>query len=336
VATLTDPIRIVETAYGLDEPNQRWLEALGRVLAPELDEGLGIGLFYFEVNAKNALKVSEPVFFGASKKVMIALPVALSVLPKSVVAKTFGAPGWLATTSEMLEPGPAFARYPLTVMFGRPLGVSDLLTLKVMEPNGTGVGVVTGLREIRSATPREHECWGMCVAHMRSALRLRRRLVGGDVLDGAEAVMTPNGRCLHAEGEAKPSDAREALTEAVKRAERARGPLRRTRPDEALELWQAMVSGRWSLVERFESDGQRYLVARPNPPELRDPRGLSGREREVVALAVLGLSHKLIAYELGISRSTASGYVTSAMRKLGVTTQSELVRAVSAHPRAQR
>jgi DNA-binding CsgD family transcriptional regulator len=336
VPGVTDPIRIVEAAYGLDDPDQRWLESLGKALRPSLDEGLGIGLFFFEIGPKNQLRFSKPVILGAGRAVAAALPIAMAATPRAIIGKTFGAPGWLATTSELILPGPAFANHPLTVMFGRPFGVGDLLTLKVMEPDRTGVGVVSALREIRTATPRERESWGMCVAHIRSALRLRRSLAGKDVLDGAEAVVTPSGKCVHADGEAKTRDARESLKDAVKRAERARGPLRKTRPDEALELWQALVSGRWSLVERFESDGQRYLVARPNPPELRDPRGLSARERQVVALAVLGHSHKLIAYELGISRSTASGYVSSAMRKLGVETQAELVGAVRARPVAQR
>jgi hypothetical protein len=52
---------------------------------------------------------------------------------------------------------------------------------------------------------------------------------------------------------------------AAKAIDRARSRAR-SNEDEALELWQGLVAGRWSLVEQFDSDGRRFLVARKNDP----------------------------------------------------------------------
>jgi DNA-binding CsgD family transcriptional regulator len=79
------------------------------------------------------------------------------------------------------------------------------------------------------------------------------------------------------------------------------------------------------MVEWFDTDRRRYILAVPNAPRVLDPRGLTKRESQVVAYAVLGESHKHIAYRLGISRSRTSNALKSAMRKLGAKTQPQLV-----------
>ena len=85
------------------------------------------------------------------------------------------------------------------------------------------------------------------------------------------------------------------------------------------------MAGRWSLVDRFERDGRRFIVARSNEHALPDPRALTPRERAVVHLAALGKPNKLVAYELGLADSTVASHVANAMRKLGVSTRVELV-----------
>ena len=77
-----------------------------------------------------------------------------------------------------------------------------------------------------------------------------------------------------------------------------------------------VVAGRWSLVERFDSDDRRFLVAHKNDPSNRDPRGLTERERQVLGYAELGRLNKLIAYELGLSPSTVGVILATARTKL--------------------
>ena len=53
---------------------------------------------------------------------------------------------------------------------------------------------------------------------------------------------------------------------------------------------------------------------------------LTEREHQIVALAVLGLHNKLIAYNLGISHSTVRVLMARAARRLGASCREELIR----------
>ena len=119
------------------------------------------------------------------------------------------------------------------------------------------------------------------------------------------------------------------LRDAVERQETARGRLR-TDPDRALEIWMGLVAGRWSLVDRYEKGGRRYLVARRNESDVSEPAALTSRERAVARLAAIGLSNKWIAYELGLSASTVATHLAFALRKLKLKTRTELASTISA------
>jgi DNA-binding CsgD family transcriptional regulator len=83
------------------------------------------------------------------------------------------------------------------------------------------------------------------------------------------------------------------------------------------------------LVDRFESDGKRFVLAIRNPPQLTDPRALTERERQVAHLVAQGTSNKMIAYSLGISESTVATQLARALRKLGLRRREELALELS-------
>jgi len=118
---------------------------------------------------------------------------------------------------------------------------------------------------------------------------------------------------------------REALQTSVLSLERARGDMRKGAPDSALAGWPAMVRARWTLVDHFEKDGKRYLLAVRNEAALDGLQMLSPRERQVVSYASLGHSNKMIAYELGIATSTVGVLLSRATTKLGVSSREELL-----------
>jgi DNA-binding NarL/FixJ family response regulator len=101
----------------------------------------------------------------------------------------------------------------------------------------------------------------------------------------------------------------------------------RSEPTDAITIWQAVVAGRWSLLEQFDSDGARCFVARQNHPDVPGSPALSERERQIVAHASRGFSNKHIAYELGLCSSTVAAQLTSAARKLGVSSRETLLHA---------
>ena len=81
----------------------------------------------------------------------------------------------------------------------------------------------------------------------------------------------------------------------------------------------------------FDSHSAAMVVrslAAPAPPSPSSP-GLTGREREVLALLARGLSNEAIGRELYISATTAKFHVTNLMRKLAVSRRAEAVYAGS-------
>jgi DNA-binding CsgD family transcriptional regulator len=198
-----------------------------------------------------------------------------------------------------------------------------------MDPSGSGCALAL-IRRDAVALDRSTRCaLERLSAHLSSARRLRASLdehqPAVDLLDKADAVLSADGSILHAEGEARDPESRRALCDAARRIDRARA--RRHPPStlEALALWRALVEGRWSLIERFESDGRRIFVARRNDTPSRASHALDERENKLVALMALGHSIKLCAYELGRAESTVSEQARVALRKLGVRSRAELV-----------
>jgi DNA-binding CsgD family transcriptional regulator len=157
-------------------------------------------------------------------------------------------------------------------------------------------------------------------AHLVAAFRVRRqfadRLIATEMAPNPDAVLRPDGRLEHAEGAAKPNLARDSLQRAVVAYDRARGSLRRRDPDEAVAIWQALVAGRWSLVDHFDTDGRRFVVAHRNDAIPPDGRALTLRERQVLAYAAIGHSNKQIAYDLGLATSTVGWHLARARSKL--------------------
>jgi len=185
--------------------------------------------------------------------------------------------------------------------------------------------MVSPRRSFQSTSVRERRRWGLAMAHVGTGLRLQRALAAA-AQDRAEpeAVLDSSGALHHAVGPAQGEDARGLLREAVRQVERARSRCGRSDPDAAMESWKGLVGGRWSLVDRFDRDGRRFVVAHKNEPGVTDPRGLSPREYQIAERIGLGRSTKEIAYELGLSLSAVSMGVKSANRKLGLASRVEL------------
>jgi DNA-binding CsgD family transcriptional regulator len=320
-----DPIGIIEAAYALEPDGQRWLDRLVELAHPSLDQGLGVfGYEYdlrdpgrFMLGARSLQRVqpevtkdAESFSFGASAEINRAL------YPRT---PSFG------TGSQRL--GHAMARLPAARQIIR-FGMADGLAATCATGDGRGVvlGAVLGpkrrLREQLVAT------WTRITLHVAAAYRLRTALLGRGALDpipGAAAILDPSGRVQHAVGSAKPRDAREVLRQAVLRVDRARGKLRREDAARALELWKGLVDAQWTLVDHFDADGRRFVVATKNPFLVNRSLRLTLRERQVAALVAAGHSNKLVAYELGISQGTVASTLSRALQKLGVRSRTELV-----------
>src|SRR5690606_30445030 len=97
---------------------------------------------------------------------------------------------------------------------------------------------------------------------------------------------------------------------ALRRLARARDEAHGATEPRALELWEGILRGTWSVIDQHDDRGRRYIVACPRPAGAPpDPRALSPQEAAVVALAATGCPDKVIAHELGIARSTAATHL---------------------------
>jgi DNA-binding CsgD family transcriptional regulator len=203
------------------------------------------------------------------------------------------------------------------------VGAADFVLLNAVDADFRGA--VIGWTVPEELSLSNHPRYARLAAHVAAGRRLKTSL------EEVEAVLAPDGRLLHAEVPAQ--GAREKLREAARAIDRAR--LAGTDPDEALELWIGLVDGRWSLVDRFESDGRRFLVACRNDPRRTDPRALTATERAVLPYAAMGHPNKVIAYELGLSETAVANHVASVVQKLGLPSRAALASVLTSlfpHP----
>jgi hypothetical protein len=95
--------------------------------------------------------------------------------------------------------------------------------------------------------------------------------------------------------------------------------------ERALRDWQALLAGGWVLVDHFESDRRRILIARRTDDAGAASARLARRTRQVLARRALGLSLKVIACELGVSAATVCREIARGRDALGITSAAELV-----------
>jgi DNA-binding CsgD family transcriptional regulator len=311
---------ILDAAYRLDRDDLSWLGGVTRAFESRLDSGLGVAGLIYDVSDPRRARYSSPQFFGCPNEVRESARRVLQALPEDIVHDSILSPA-ASTSSETL------GRRRLSAWF-RAAGseFSDSAALNALDPSGHGCLLVAPMRRMASLTPRRRIVLERLSAHLASGHRLRRVLRVSKValLDGAEAILDPAGRIAHAQGEARSQDAREALQRAVLRIDRVR-TRKAPPPDDALAMWSALVEGRWSVIDHFDSDGRRFFLAMHNAAPVPLHRRLSQRERQIAAYAALGHSNKLIAYELGLNLSTIATHLATAMTKLGLRHRSDLI-----------
>ncbi len=329
-----DPVAILESAYRAeegDDDDTAWLTRIVELARPALDEGLGAAGFFYDVSNPNDMRVWAPVLLGTPPGAMEALYALNASAPTDLARQLYRPTAMSATLSERFGIGRRVLDEPLHRELLAPLGVLDFVSVSATDPSGAGCLIGAPLPSLAHVTRRDAALWNRIAAHIAAGSRLRRVRATArstDIPPAAEAILSPSGRIEHAEEVAKSRDAREALQAATRDMDRARGRLRRSDPAEALGIWTALVSGRWTLVDHFDHDGRRYVVARKNDPDVTPSADiLTRRERQVVSYAAMGQSNKLIAYTLGLSASTIAMHLSNAAAKLGVKSRVALIQA---------
>jgi DNA-binding CsgD family transcriptional regulator len=332
--TAEDPISLVEAAYRVEADQSAWLNQLADA-ALSFDRGLGVSAFSARIVLGHGLRLDATTTRRMAPALDDFLRMATKANPATgAAAVQQGASGSAATASEALG---------AEVMSGvlapaQRWGCKDLLGIMSVDPGGAVVGLMVALPELGGLSRRQRVQWDRLSAHVCAGQRLQRRLLAAREVPSAEAdlgdaVLRPDGRIEHAGEIAKTQAARASLRDAALAMDRARSSLRRKNPDEALSLWRALVSGRWSLVDKFDRDGRRFLVAHKNDPRTRAVAALTEREQQVTAYLALGHSNKRIAYELGLSESTVSEVGRRSLAKLGISSRADLAQLYAGNVR---
>jgi DNA-binding CsgD family transcriptional regulator len=316
-------VEILEAAYAIDRDEQAWMQATGAAVDANLQYGKGLIASRYRVDAENRFHpyAMQPINLGAE----VLQRMAAFELPPDYVDNTYRTICGVAT-----QVGNEAARKHTRDFFQSslaPVGVEDCMTINGLDPTGNGFMLAVWLPRTVKLTAWAKTRWTRVAAHLAAANRLRQRLDASKAKtpESAEAILNAWGKVEHADGEAKSAEARTQLEEGARQMDRARGSLRKSDPDLAIAEWRGLIAARWTLVDHYESDGKRYLLARRNEATPSGFAALSLRERQAVGYACLRHSNKLIAYEMGISPSTVGVLLHRAAGKLGAHTRDEMV-----------
>jgi DNA-binding CsgD family transcriptional regulator len=319
-------VDVVESAYSLVTDETSWLRELAVRAAPSIDRGLGVIAYIADTST---MRMHAYGTSAASTGIEGFIQAVCERATPAVFDEVGQRPVRFVSISER------FFRVPEVHEFWQrsapPDGSVDAVGFFVHGPDGRTVNLFAPSPRLEQTHPRERRAWERIAMHVGAAHRVRSRLSGRAATDVAEAVLGIDGHVHHAHGPAKESAARLGLRDAVRAMERARGKLRHRESAEALEMWRGLAAGRWSLLEQWESDGKRYILAVENRPDNLDPRALRPREGAAARLAADGAAPKDIAYALGISPSNARALLASSLRKLGLTSRADLYRWSPAH-----
>jgi DNA-binding CsgD family transcriptional regulator len=317
-----DWIAVVEAGYSLDGDDPTWLHHLLDCIAREHWCGQSSAAFTFGLSATGfALR---DVTVHGPPEIEDHLRASLAVVSPEGLNQAYGSgSASVGTVSELIfhlgNDEETFKKTNSGV-------VADVLRIVAHSGTGRGLGLTLVLDTVRSSTQTERRRWARCAAHIGAGLRLRAMADQLTSLDGKpiEAIFDGGGTLCHVREAATSKSARELLRTAVRRADKARTAGGRLNADEALKAWEALICGRWSLVDHFDSDQRRFVVAVRNDLCSLDPRGLSLRERQVVEYAGQGRSAKEIGYLLGAPAASVENSLRRAQAKLGLRSRVEL------------
>jgi DNA-binding CsgD family transcriptional regulator len=316
----SDYLAIVEALYASYASDSEWVQAIAEVACPMLDQGLGINVWTYDLNVPLAERIrayhsagSSAELDASARRFLTSMPAEVSRVfyppnpPVQVISRIFRL---AAPTPEMIS----------AMGMG---GVADAFGFRGHNPDGSGIVIGAPTRGPARMAPRTKAVLTRIALHLAAAARLRQRAKVASWLDAADAVFTARGRLEHVGAPCgDPELASSALPSAVEK--RLAAGAERADPVRALDLWRALVAGRWSIVDHVDRDGKRFILARRNDPAVREPAALTARQRLVAVYAAWGHSNRLIAYETGLSQSAISTELRTVLRKLRLSSRAEL------------
>jgi DNA-binding CsgD family transcriptional regulator len=329
VPSAADVLKILGAAYQVEQPRTDWFKGLLRAVATTLPQDARVAGVLYDVSDETKLRV-DAIDGVDLPSGWLQLGIEQHRDPRLARAIIAGYRSILCATLPELG-----AEHPPTNRIARRdyfdlQHVRGQTTINGLDCSGKGCSLYLLSRSPSPLSESEREVFIHIATHLSTAYRLQRRLFpdGPPRSAEVEAVIKPSGDVEHAEGGARTKSARQALRLAVRQREDSRKSLG-VQAGAVLRRWRGLVAARWTLIDHYESGGQRFVLARENAPSPGGLAQLSERERQVASLAALGRSNKLIAYELGLAHSTVRVLVARACAKLAAPSRAELISRLS-------
>jgi DNA-binding CsgD family transcriptional regulator len=318
-------VRVVEAAYQIDLDRSQWLDGLVEVFSTMHGAENGLMVYLYDAGRPDeGVDIDSYALACLDDDFARATILHNAHSPPQDIRRVYHSGVRCATISEVLAHQKVLPRDHASFgRFRKMTGIEDGWGLSASNPDAHGVGIAAPLTEVSQMSEAMRELWGLVGVHLATAYRLRRSRARSIDEENA-AILEPDGSLIHADGIAFEGSSPETLGHAVRQIDRARSKSLRGDPVEALPMWKGLVEGRWSLVDRIDTDGRRFVVAHPNAPRIDSPEALTQRERQVVAYACQGDSNARISYSLGLDEQAVEALLTSAMEKLGVESREAL------------
>ena len=320
------PLDLLEAAYRLDGSDDEWLEGLVKTATTVFArEGLGAGGFILhgKLDDDGRPRIDHIGCSFAGGRGMApnarAIVELCPSLPQPFQEVAFFGPRIADTSSAVTGHGPGLQQHPFwressgfdASVAGDAIGLvghAGLLKAVVLSP---------ALREAHSLHEREMRLWRRVATHLGTALRLRSHPT--TVMERSDAILSTKGGIEHVADGVDVSAVGTGFER--RRVARKKGEA----PERALQIWQGLLDGRWSLVDHVDTDGKVFVLALRNEPGREVACALTDRQRGAVSLASLGYGNKQIAYALGLSVSAVGMLLTRARLATGNRTRAELV-----------
>jgi DNA-binding CsgD family transcriptional regulator len=307
---MNDRLHLLEAFYRFDLDERDHIGAIQEAAASHWEQRRPVAMMTSRSTPRTGFQTEFYISRGDRSDYVTAARGILPQMSKTEMLQYLSTVDFYGGTSEARQQGQFDSRGSLQ-MFER-VGICDVVGFCCGTGEGGVVTLVALSRTPVATTPRERAYWCPVASHLAAAWRLRQRLsAGSQVEDLADAVFLPDGRWAGAP-RGQPNDAMLGRLRYAIRAREAERVTRTTRD----QLWSELIDGRWTLIDRFDADGRRFVVALRNTPLGANLCRLNQREVDALALARDGASNKVISITLGIAPATATRLLQSAATKL--------------------
>jgi DNA-binding CsgD family transcriptional regulator len=312
-------VDFLEAAYDFESADRAWVERVMESLCSVWQRGAALHGALYDARDIHDFRLSNVHLAGFTPEGVDCILGNAARIPPSLVSRAFRR--LVVAMQEAALPEMKGMHDALAA-----LGFENTLYLNSLDPERLGMLVGIWSREKAPAPEQDLAVFRRLAHHLAAAYRCRRRLRTSEDVDatnGAAAILDTRLRVIHAEGEAKTAEERARLVRNA--AARDRAHTKHGEVKERLSRFHPLTSARWTLIDVYERNGTRYIVARENQARLQGVAKLSGREQQVLAYVAGGQSTKETAYALGISASTVRVLLARAGAKLGAKTRRDLL-----------